>query len=359
MTQVIEQPLEQEPVEQPELQEETTTREATEAEAATASRGIKLDDILDETARAEFARQKVREDAFDFQQRRAKMFAASGLFGAKGDSRQAIAQAMVKIELGESLGLTPAESLQGIYLVNGVTSISSAVRASRMQRSGYSWRMLWHENKEGACVGVTLYLYYQGKPLKEFRRVGDALEEVQASVSFLEADAKHIDNFSKPGSAWKKSVRNMYFARAISNAQQFYAPGCLSINIASTEEAMDMEDLIQETETRRAEQPEIQMPRRTMPTVATASPDVMSSAGEILKAAPIDPAKAEAAMQPINGEQRAAIFSAANGDETVIAEVARAAGYETIGDIKQRDYASLLAKVADAAKLKAKSTGRK
>ena len=74
---------------------------------------------------------------------------------------------------------------------------------------------------------------------------------------------------------------------------------------------------------------------------------------------PVDPAKAEAAMQPINGDQRAALFSAASGDETVIAEVARAAGYHNIGDIKQRDYSSILAKVLDAAKLKAKSTGRK
>jgi len=40
---------------------------------------------------------------------------------------------------------------------------------------------------------------------------------------------------------WKMSPRNMYFARAITNTQRFYAPGVLNPSLLSTEEAMDVE----------------------------------------------------------------------------------------------------------------------
>src|ERR1700676_4165310 len=58
---------------------------------------------------------------FEFHQRASKLFATSGLFAdIKGQSEaQAIAQAYVKISLGESMGFNPAESMTGIDIIVG------------------------------------------------------------------------------------------------------------------------------------------------------------------------------------------------------------------------------------------------
>jgi len=58
---------------------------------------------------------------FELHQRQAKLFALSGLFSdIKGTSlEQALAQAFVKIDLGESMGLSPAEAMTGIDIIQG------------------------------------------------------------------------------------------------------------------------------------------------------------------------------------------------------------------------------------------------
>ncbi len=205
-----------------------------------------------------------QEGMFAFQQRRAKMFAMSGLFAIKGVTADtAIAIAMVKIELGGSMGFSPAESLQYINVINGVTSIAAAARAARMQLSGYSWDLQWHDDDAGECHGCTIWLRRNGKALMYQRRTPEGLlmwdsegkpVVEQAHVSFLRKDAERLlttmwdDNTRTKRRCsvlekenWKMSPRNMYFARAISNAQRFYAPGCLNPGLLSTEEAMDID----------------------------------------------------------------------------------------------------------------------
>jgi hypothetical protein len=212
--------------------------------------------VIDKTS-AEMQRLKFEEERFSFQQRRAKLFASSGLFTVKERGQElpldvAIAQAMVKIELGEAMGFSPAESLQGIHVINGQTAISSALRAARMQSAGYSWDLEWSGTEED-CTGVRVWLYYKGKPLTT--RGGE-----QASVAFLKRDAEKmlttitdwdgVPSGGKPNKRrvsilekdnWKMSPRNMYFARAITNAQRFYAPAVLSVNLPSIEEAQEAE----------------------------------------------------------------------------------------------------------------------
>lgn len=248
------------------LEEELTIEEQARiaAEVAAAptpekTASIKLDDIADATISRELERLHLEEGRFEFQQRRAKLFASSGLFTIKGvTGNMAIAQAMVKIELGESMGFTPAESLQGIHVINGVTSIASALRAARMQAAGYDWRIDWLGTREH-CTGCRLWLYCQGKPVMKPKRKenGDVFLDgdkkpvmEQVYEEFTEADAKKMlttvweDNKKRRVSIlekenWKMSPRNMYFARAVTNLQRFHAPRVLNVNIASTEELLD------------------------------------------------------------------------------------------------------------------------
>jgi hypothetical protein len=221
-----------------------------------------LDAAVEAQHQRDLAKLNFEEKRFDFQQRRARLFSCSGLFAVKGvDGQQAIAQAMVKIELGESMGFSPAEALQGINVINGVTAISAAMRAARMQAAGYSWEIDWL-GTEQECTGCRLWLYIKGKPLMKQRRDdgGQPLYSQQdgtpimehVSVAYTKADAQKMlttvweNNEKKRVSIlekdnWKMSPKNMYFARAITNAQRWHAPAALSINLPSVEEALDME----------------------------------------------------------------------------------------------------------------------
>jgi hypothetical protein len=53
-------------------------------------------------------------------------------------------------------------------------------------------------------------------------------------ITFGETEAARAGLIGKDN--YKKNPRNMFFARAITNAQRWYAPGILSINILSAEE---------------------------------------------------------------------------------------------------------------------------
>ena len=230
-------------------------------EAAQQQRSPILDRAVEQTIQNEADRLKVEEGKFEFQQRRAKLFAASGLFGQKDlTAAQSIAQAMVRIELGEAMGLTPAESLQGIDVIQGRAAISSAIRAARMQAAGYSWDIDWREDK-GECVGCRLWLYFRGRPVMQIRRDAAGMPLLgsdgkiimdQVSVAYLRTDAQRMlttiwqDNQKKRVSIlekdnWKMSPKNMYFARAVTNLQRWHAPAVLNPNIPSIEEAQDFD----------------------------------------------------------------------------------------------------------------------
>src|SRR6185312_9847401 len=125
-------------------------------------------------------------------------------------------------------------------VINGQTCIMSALRASRMQGAGYTWDIQWH-GPEADCTGCTIWLKHHGKPMLEAVRDKDGIparsadgkpEMRQVRVSFLKRDAEQMlttiwENNSKKRVSilekdnWKMSKRNMYFARAITNAQRW------------------------------------------------------------------------------------------------------------------------------------------
>ena len=173
---------------------------------------------------------------FELHQREARLFALSGLFAdIKGTSeQQAIAQAFVKIDLGESIGLSSAEAMTGIDIIQGRVAISANIRAARMQRAGYDWDVLQLDNK-----GCRLQLKFKGQYLLcEEEDANGVVRRVPVVVSFTEADASLAGLLGKDN--YKKHPRNMYFARAITNAQRWYAPGILSANILTSEEVEDL-----------------------------------------------------------------------------------------------------------------------
>lgn len=159
---------------------------------------------------------------FEMQQRQASLFARSGLFAdIKGQSEpQAIAQAFVKVALGASMGFSPAEAMTGIDIIQGRVAVGANLRAARMQRAGYTWKVVQLDPK--GCI-------------LEIRKGN----EVLGVSSFMEEDAQKSGLLGKDN--YKKNPRNMYFARAITNAQRWYAPGVLGLDIPSTEEAVDVE----------------------------------------------------------------------------------------------------------------------
>ncbi len=192
-----------------------------------------LDGVISETERAAKERLILRRAELDYKQRLASAFAKSGCFAdIKGQSEaEAIAKALVKIELGEAMGFTPAESMTGIDIIQGRVAVGANLRAARMQRAGYSWpEMVLNE------TGCWIPLRLNGKTMLDG-------EGNPVMVAFTKSDAQTAGLAGKDN--YKKNPRNMYFARAITNAQRWYAPGVLGIDVLSIEEARDLprEDL--------------------------------------------------------------------------------------------------------------------
>lgn len=136
----------------------------------------------------------------DDAERAARAMAASGFFK---DSSQ-VAQAVVKILAGQELGFGPFASMTGVYIIQNKPVLAANLMAAAVKRTGkYNYRVKRLDDK-----GCELE-FYEGTTL-----VG--------SSKFTEDDAKRADLLNKD--TWKKYPRNMYFARALSNGQKWYAP---------------------------------------------------------------------------------------------------------------------------------------
>jgi hypothetical protein len=169
---------------------------------------------------------------WEHHQRAAALFVRSGCFAdIKGATQdQAIAQAMVKIELGRSMGFCAAEAMKGIDLIQGRPAIAAELRAARMAAHGYSWDIV--EQSEKRCA-INVYLGRKKLGLIEW-----TIEE-----------ATRMGLTGKDN--WKKNPSDMLWARCITRAQRRLAPHVLSVNILSREEAIDIEP-IEDTEPQAA-----------------------------------------------------------------------------------------------------------
>jgi len=152
----------------------------------------------------------------------AKAFAESGMFS---DTKSA-AQAIVKIQAGQEIGIPPFASMTGIHIIQGKPTIGAGLIASRLKGSGkYDYRVV--EASEKVCS----IDFYQGNT-----KIGNSTFTIEDAKKAL---TKNIDKFPK----------NMLFARAISNGVKWYCPDIFSgpvyvpeeMQVVTTEEATHIE----------------------------------------------------------------------------------------------------------------------
>jgi hypothetical protein len=130
-----------------------------------------------------------------------KAFAESGMFP---DVKTA-AQAVVKIQCGQELGIGPFAAMSGIHIIQGKPTIGAGVMASCVKGSGkYDYRVV--ESTEAICS----IDFYQGK-----EKIGNSTFTI---ADAKKAGTKNLDKFPK----------NMLFARAMSNGVKWYTPDVFS-----------------------------------------------------------------------------------------------------------------------------------
>jgi len=152
----------------------------------------------------------------------AKAFAESGMFA---DTKSA-AQAIVKIQAGQEIGIPPFAAMTGIHIIQGKPTIGAGLIASRLKGSGkYDYRVV--EASEKVCS----IDFYQGNT-----KIGNSTFTIEDAKKAL---TKNIDKFPK----------NMLFARAISNGVKWYCPDIFSgpvyvpeeMQVVTTEEVTHVE----------------------------------------------------------------------------------------------------------------------
>jgi hypothetical protein len=131
----------------------------------------------------------------------AKTFAESGMFtDAKG-----MAQAFVKIQAGQEIGIPPFASMGGIHIIQGKPTLGAGLIASSVKGSGkYDYRVKDMNDK------ICSIDFLQGS---EF--IGNSTFTIEDAKKAL---TKNIDKFPK----------NMLFARAISNGVKWFCPDVFS-----------------------------------------------------------------------------------------------------------------------------------
>jgi len=151
----------------------------------------------------------------------AKAFAESGMFA---DTKSA-AQAIVKIQAGQEIGIPPFAAMTGIHIIQGKPTIGAGLIASRVKGSGkYDYRVV--EASEKVCS----IDFYQGAT-----KIGNSTFTIEDARKAL---TKNIDKFPK----------NMLFARAISNGVKWYCPDIFSGPVYVPEEMASVTEEATHTE---------------------------------------------------------------------------------------------------------------
>ena len=151
----------------------------------------------------------------------AKAFAESGMFA---DTKSA-AQAIVKIQAGQEIGIPPFAAMTGIHIIQGKPTIGAGLIASRVKGSGkYDYKVV---QQDATACSID---FYQGK-----EKIGNSTFTIEDAKKAL---TKNIDKFPK----------NMLFARAISNGVKWFCPDVFSGPVYTPEE-MDFTETKTETVT--------------------------------------------------------------------------------------------------------------
>lgn len=156
----------------------------------------------------------------------AKLFAESGMFT---DAKQA-AQAFVKIQAGQEIGLAPFASMTGINIILGKPTFGAGVIASCVKGSAkYDFKV--KELTDKACS----IDFFEGK---EF--IGNSTFTIEDAKKQA---TKNLDKFPK----------NMLYARAMSNGQKWFCPDVFQMSVYVPEEMPEVtenvtHEVVQEAE---------------------------------------------------------------------------------------------------------------
>lgn len=151
----------------------------------------------------------------------AKLFAESGMFT---DAKQ-MAQAFVKIQAGQEMGIGAFASMTGINIIMGKPTISAGLIAGAVKGSGkYDYKV--KEMNEKICS----IDFFQNK---EF--IGNSTFTIEDAKK---QSTKNLDKFPK----------NMLFARAISNGQKWFCPDIFQISVYVPEEMPEQTENIEHVE---------------------------------------------------------------------------------------------------------------
>lgn len=147
----------------------------------------------------------------------AEHFVKSGLFRDTSD----VSKAIVKIMLGQSMGIGPVESMMGVNIIQGRPALAANLIAAKVKGSGkYDYRIV--EQTDIECV---IHFFQKG----EF--VGQA--------SFTMDDARKAGLTEK--TTWKQYPSDMLFARAISRGARRFCPDAFGGTVVYTPEEMGAE----------------------------------------------------------------------------------------------------------------------
>lgn len=136
----------------------------------------------------------------------AKLFHESRMFP---DIPQA-AQAFVKIQAGQELGIPPYAAMNSIHIIKGKTELSADAQARLLKSSGkYDYQITTHS--DSACA-IEFY------SLPDRKLIGVS--------SFTMQDAQRAGLTGSD--TWKKFPRNMLFARALTNGIAWHCPDAVS-----------------------------------------------------------------------------------------------------------------------------------
>jgi hypothetical protein len=148
-----------------------------------------------------------------------QVFMESGMF----PDVKTQAQCVVKILAGKELGLTPFESMNALYIVNGKLSLTSNAMSTLLKKTGkYNYKVDILTDQECAIT---------------FSEGG----EVIGTSTFTFKDAAKAGLVNKD--VWKNYPRNMLFARALSNGIRWFCPD-VCCGYYTTEEVKDFTDVI-------------------------------------------------------------------------------------------------------------------
>jgi hypothetical protein len=158
-----------------------------------------------------------------------KAFAESGMFA---DIKSA-AQAVVKIQAGQELGIAPFAAMSGIHIIQGKPAVGAGIMAAKVKASGkYDYEVIKMDEK------ICSLDFLQGK-----KKLGNSTFTIEDAKK---ANTKNLDKFPK----------NMLFARAMSNGVRWFTPDIFTSPVYTPEEMQNVtEDIPHEDVTPPATSP--------------------------------------------------------------------------------------------------------